>query len=510
MQAERNRRNQNGQQPGNAAGPQAQQNPQPQAGNAPGGQPQANAQAGAQPAQNANPQPQQAQAPEARFRVWLEKDVENKVVVNEDFILDMDARSLDRFVHEESRLQLSANEVLQDFLRTVRFCKGTPEEFEQAVGVSVKRARSSREADWTPEQEALFEMMDHQRADTLFENQTAESIEAMALTSGGKTPQDALAHLMAKFQNEGQRNKAIQIISKCYQAGIYAPIGSINSKDQINIANMIKFFELENITFAQKEMVARVFMILEIGSKNGFSLNHYVKATYTEVQEEDRFEANTNLLDYYFFERTNTLQNMYYWIKYAINHYDTVEAIGNGKKNKNTQKMPHKKNSDLKFDIYNAGNVEVNDNDYPWDEVNSKNFSQVCYFLAVRDSKKSIEVAAEALGAFIRRRIIAIIKAQNVDPNMKKEVRALQNFASRMKSKKHFWTGFMADNKILKISIESEAFTEDERTRALNIFKARFIPLKVDRNRRRRDEENDEEDEEDQFEDASSGSEEEI
>jgi len=409
------------------------------------------------------------QQPNPNWRINLVRNPNASIVVSNDEMILWDATCLEPFNKIATNDPVAQPQALNAFKANIIFAISA-EQFFNDTQITVEAARGSKAARWDQNQIALFSQLNENRAMHRLAEISLDEIKTLPLSSAGKTPDDAAAKMLAVFPNGEVRRKVLEIVFACYKSGIYAPIGAITSKDVLNLANMKKFFELDSVSFANKEMIARVFIKLEIGSKDGFSLNHYVKAFYNGVTDEDRFLANTNLLDYYFFQRTDTLGNMYYWVKYAIHYHATIEGIRKGKKSVTTAKMPYKKNSDLKFDRdYRAAVLlEVTDPNYPWDDVTLANAEQVFYFFAVQSSAKSIDHAAESLGRHLRGRMIHIIKGNNL--NDKDELKCLQKFVRRMRPKRAFWNGFNTDTRGITVNLSPGLFTAEERIAAQATF----------------------------------------
>ena len=265
---------------------------------------------------------------------------------------------------------------------------GEPADFLTTFGISIENARKSRLVIWDPAQERINKMVlgfDEDILDTF-------KFDDLNMRSVGKTPDMALEKLKQVYGSKSERVEGLLIM--CYLQGIYAPVGHF-SKGKFNDKNMKKFFALTTLSALQKAAVSRVFLQLEIGAKDGFSLNHYIKAIRSNsITMESKFEKNIGLLDYLFFARTASIG---YWAKYSIHYKNTIRDISKGA----NVKMKNKSKADLKYDMYGPHNIQVgNTQDDSWmSEFDSDNAKTIYYFLCVREGtvkyKKGKVILAE-------------------------------------------------------------------------------------------------------------------
>lgn len=487
-------------------------NNQQQRNNGAGQNPNANAQAGGN---GANPPPAN-QPPIDNRRYYVRFVTNQEAVVNTVGLESIEDHSLTDFNYVETNDALTANEAWELIRRTLRWYQAGSADFLDKTGVALNIARGGIKTTWTATQNSLFETLNRDQAMLTIDNNAVQTFENMSLQSNNKQPQDAYQAFHSRIPVE-RREKVKAILFTCYKAGIYAPAGITATNGVMNTANMTKFLSLSSLSWSMKEAVISVFAKLDIGSQNGFGLNHYIKALYDNVRNEDNFNVNTGLLDYYFFDRLVALpepiregenaeeyernflaikeENMrrtWYWLKYAVHYYETILAIREGKKNVATAKMPFKKNTDLKFDKYSSDNLSVvREFIHPWEIIDSRNISQIGYFLAVLYNLRSIDSGVEHLGTLMRERTIFILKAASA--GLKNELKHLVLCCRKLRTNRNFMSGFSTSANSIRVNISQSVLTPEEIAAALNVYGARLTPV---RNRRAQGGQEDPEEEE--------------
>jgi hypothetical protein len=283
---------------------------------------------------------------------------------------------------------------------------GDPAEFLSTFGISIADSRGRQSVTWETDQARIIAMVN---------THEPELLELVPLVQGsfkkqGKTPDEAMLRLEKEFPSAPRREKVIELLVKCYLEGIYAPVGHFTKKE-FNTKNMKKFFSLTGISPLQKAAIAKIFIQLEIGAKNGFSLNHYIKAVRVKsIVKEDVFSQNVGLLDYLFFSR---MADDGYWIRYAMHYRDTIAGIASGA----NVAIKHKKKEDLKFDMYGDHNVDVGNREDPsWiPELNKENCSTVYYFLCVKAKEKNYKRGKEMLAKILMDSLKRLIRENYIE-----------------------------------------------------------------------------------------------
>lgn len=349
------------------------------------------------------------------------------------------------------------------WVNNARWFAGGAAQFQAAYQMTLENFRTTEAIKWQDSQRDFLEIFDLNAGGVALEAMADNVIDGLAMRDAAKTPAEALAKLIAAYPDVGRRGKAIRLLRKAYQSGMYAPIGAVSRVGTFNNKNMIKFVNMGSLTMTQKEVVASVFYNLQIGAQNGYGLNHYIKATYgVNIAVERNLNANVNLIDYYFFRRA--AGRLAYWIEYAARFHATVEEINAGTGRGARGGMSHKRDADLKFDrIAAAAVVDVGqDGDpIPWRLVNSANYMEISYFTAICCNYQSTDIAKEELAALVMRDIKAALVLADRDAALQilRPIGRLRNIAS-------FWKLVKSRAKGLDLKLPSELFTDVERAAA--------------------------------------------
>lgn len=163
------------------------------------------------------------------------------------------------------------------------------------------------------------------------------------ISRGGnaKTPNDAFAKLNATFIKDDEKKYVIDALINLYNNGYYAPVG--NFKSEQNQLSMIKKL-MRNSDKASVNNVVKICKALEIGSQNGYKLDHYIKAFRKDsIIPESHCIRNKGTFDFIFFPRE--IEILPYLVSYCAEIGNTLRVAIS----RNAGKW--KKESDLEYDL---------------------------------------------------------------------------------------------------------------------------------------------------------------